>query len=60
LRAENRLKTLYEETEALYKRCKISTELIELRNMISVAYLVVKQSQRRSENKGAFFKIRTI
>lgn len=59
-RAENRLKILYEETEALYKRCKISTELIELRNMISVAYLVVKQSQRRSENRGAFFKIRSI
>ncbi|MDZ4147619.1 MAG: L-aspartate oxidase [Flavobacteriaceae bacterium] len=59
-RALNRLKILFEETEALYKRCKISTELIELRNMISVAYLVVKQSQKRSENKGAFFKIRSI
>ncbi len=59
-RAFNRLKTLYEETEALYKRCKISPGLIELRNMISVAYLVVKQSQKRDENRGAFFKVRSV
>lgn len=55
-RAANRLKVLYEETEALYKRSRISPQLIELRNMITVAYLVVKGSQARTTNKGVFFR----
>jgi len=54
-RAANRLKVLYEETEVLYKRTKISPQLIELRNMITVAYLVVQQSQARKENRGVFY-----
>ena len=55
-RAANRLKVLYEETEVLYKMTKISPQLIELRNMITVAYLVVQQSRARSENRGVFFQ----
>lgn len=54
-RASKRLKVLYEETETLYKRTKISSQLFELRNLITVAYLIVKQSQARNENKGAFY-----
>jgi len=54
-RAASRLKVLYEETEVLYKRTKISPQLIELRNMITVAYLVVQQSQARRENRGVFY-----
>jgi L-aspartate oxidase len=54
-RASKRLKVLYEETETLYKRTKISSQLFELRNLITVAYLIVKQSQSRKENKGAFY-----
>ncbi|MFT7034439.1 MAG: L-aspartate oxidase [Cyclobacteriaceae bacterium] len=56
-RASKRLKVLYEETETLYKRTKISSQLFELRNLITVAYLIVKQSQARKENKGAFYNI---
>ncbi|MEP3388869.1 MAG: FAD-binding protein, partial [Reichenbachiella sp.] len=55
-RASNRLKVLYEETEDLYKRTKISPQLSELRNLITIAYLIVKQSQARTENKGGFYK----
>jgi L-aspartate oxidase len=55
-RAANRLKVLYEETEVLYKMTKISPQLIELRNMITVAYLVVQQSRARRENRGVFFQ----
>ncbi|MEQ9289229.1 MAG: L-aspartate oxidase [Cyclobacteriaceae bacterium] len=54
-RASKRLKVLYEETEALYKKTKISAQLFELRNLITVAYLIVKQSQARKENRGAFY-----
>ena len=53
--ASKRLKVLYEETETLYKRTKISSQLFELRNLITVAYLIVKQSQSRKENRGAFY-----
>ncbi len=56
-RAANRLKIMYEETEALYKRTKISPQLMELRNLISVAYLIVQQSLKRKHNVGVFFKV---
>ncbi|UXX81069.1 L-aspartate oxidase [Reichenbachiella carrageenanivorans] len=55
-RAMNRLKVLYEETEDLYKKTKISPQLSELRNLITIAYLIVKQSQARTENRGGFYK----
>jgi len=58
-RATNRLKVMYEETEILYKKTKIFPRLIELRNMITIAYLIVQQSEARTENKGAFYKINT-
>ena len=55
-RTAKRLKVLFEETESLYKKTRISPKLIELRNMITVAYLVVQQSLARKENRGVFYK----
>lgn len=55
-RASIRLEVLYKETESLYKKAKISSQLIELRNMLTVAYLIVEQSKNRKENKGGFYK----
>ena len=56
-RAFNRLKIHHEETEELYKTTKISPQLCELRNLITIAYLIVKQSTIRTENKGAFYNV---
>jgi L-aspartate oxidase len=56
-RALSRLKIHYEETEELYKTTKISPQLCELRNLITIAYLIVTQSMVRSENKGAFYNV---
>jgi L-aspartate oxidase len=56
-RALSRLKIHHEETEELYKTTKISPQLCELRNLITVAYLIVTQSMVRSENKGAFYNV---
>ncbi len=53
--AEKSLKLLYEEINELYRISKLSLELGELRNLVSVAYLVVQQSKRRKENKGVYF-----
>lgn len=57
-KATARLHLLYKETEELYKKAKISPQLIELRNMITVAYLIVQQSKKRKNNKGVFYKAR--
>ncbi|NMM49193.1 L-aspartate oxidase [Marinigracilibium pacificum] len=56
-RALRRLKVMYEETSALYKKLVISTQLCELRNMIDVCYVIVKSSANRSENVGGYYNI---
>ena len=55
-RAKRRLKLIYEETEEMYQRTKLSPQLMELRNLITVAYLIIQQSLARDENRGGFFK----
>ncbi|MGZ5253707.1 MAG: L-aspartate oxidase, partial [Flavitalea sp.] len=54
-RALTRLDLLWQETEQLYKRTVLSTELCELRNMISVGYLIVKCASFRKESRGLHF-----
>ncbi len=54
-RAMKRLDLLYEETEALYQKTVVSPQLCELRNMITVAYLIVKSAGFRQESRGLHF-----
>ena len=54
-RALRRLRLLYEETEDFYKKTKLSVKLCELRNLIQVAYLVVKSAMIRKESRGLHF-----
>jgi len=54
-RANRRLDLLHEETEALYQRTEVSTQLCELRNMITVAYLIVKSAELRKESRGLHY-----
>ena len=56
-RSLERLDFLYRETEDLYKRSTLSPQLCELRNLITVAYLITNQSILRKENKGGFYNI---
>lgn len=56
-RAWNRLDLLYEETEELFKRSVISKELCELRNMINVGYLIMRQAIERKESRGLHYNI---
>jgi len=56
-RAIKHLDLIYEEVEDLYRESKITTSLCELRNMINVAHLIIRQSLDRSENKGGYFNI---
>lgn len=56
-RAWNRLDILYEETEKLFKVSKPSRELCELRNIINVAYLIMRQAMERKESRGLHFTV---
>ncbi|MEN9571401.1 MAG: L-aspartate oxidase [Bacteroidota bacterium] len=54
-RALKRLDLLFAETEELYKRTIVSPQLCELRNMITVAYLIVKSAEFRHESRGLHY-----
>ena len=56
-RAWNRLDILYEETEKLFKVSKPSRELCELRNLINVAYLIMRQAMERKESRGLHYTV---
>jgi L-aspartate oxidase len=54
-RASRRLDLLWEETEQLYQTSTLSPQLLELRNMITVGYLIVKGASFRKESRGLHF-----
>lgn len=54
-RASRRLDLLHEETEDLYRKTVVSPQLCELRNMITVSYLVVKGASFRQESRGLHY-----
>lgn len=54
-RAMKRLDLLYTETEVLYRSTKVSPQLCELRNLITVGYLIVKGAQFRKESRGLHY-----
>jgi len=54
-RAIKRLDLLFEETEELYRSTKVSPQLCELRNLISVGYLIVKGASFRKESRGLHY-----
>ena len=56
-RAWNRLDLLYEETEELFKQSVVSRELCELRNVINVGYLIMRQAMERKESRGLHYNI---
>lgn len=56
-RAWNRLDILYEETEKLFKSSKVSRKICELRNIINVGYLIMRQAKERHESRGLHYTI---
>jgi len=54
-RALKRLEIIYRETEDLFDRSKVSREICELRNAVSVSYLVIKMAKHRKESRGLHF-----
>lgn len=56
-RAFDRLEIIYKETEELYNKSILSEAICELRNMINVAYLVIKMARERKESIGLHYNI---
>ena len=54
-RALDRLYLLYQETEELYRTTTISPQLMELRNLITIAYLITRSAAHRRESRGLHF-----
>ncbi len=56
-RATSRLEIIYQETEDLYKKSKVSLRICQLRNLINVGYLVIKMAQARKESRGLHYNL---
>jgi L-aspartate oxidase len=56
-RAFDRLEILYKENEKLYQLTTVSPKLCELRNIINVAYIIIKQAMQRKESVGLHYNI---
>ncbi|MCD7914358.1 MAG: L-aspartate oxidase [Tannerellaceae bacterium] len=56
-RAWDRLDIIYEETESLFKRSVASKDICELRNMVNVGYLIMRQAIERKESRGLHYTL---
>jgi L-aspartate oxidase len=54
-RAMDRLYIFYKETEELYQAATLSPQLCELRNLITIAYLITRSASMRKESRGLHF-----
>jgi L-aspartate oxidase len=54
-KAESLLHEVYLATKELYQQNRLTPQLTSLRNMVSVSYLMIKQSQKSTKNIGVFY-----
>jgi L-aspartate oxidase len=54
-RALDRLSLLYRETEGIYSTTVISPQLCELRNLITIGYLITRSASMRRESRGLHY-----
>lgn len=51
-RARRRMHVIYQEIEDYYKKSKVTGDLVELRNLASIAFLIITSALRRNESRG--------
>ncbi len=54
-RAQDRLHLLHTETEELYNHTTLSPQLCELRNLITIGYLITRSASMRRESRGLHY-----
>ncbi len=54
-RARRRVHVIYQEIEDYYKKSKISGDLVELRNLAAIAFLIITSGLRRNESRGLHY-----
>ncbi len=56
-RAYRRMKMMRDEIRAFYKKTKVTVELLELRNLVNVAFLIIYSAKQRKESRGLHFML---
>jgi L-aspartate oxidase len=56
-RAYRRIKMMKDEIEEFYKKTKVTVELLELRNLVTVAYLIIRSAMKRKESRGLHYML---
>lgn len=56
-RAAKRIHIIYEEVEDFYKRTKVFSELLELRNLVACAHIIIKSALQRKESRGLHYTL---
>ncbi len=56
-RALDRLEIIYRETDELYEKSILTVRICELRNLLNVAYLVIKMAMQRKESRGLHYSL---
>lgn len=53
--AQKKQEDIYKAVKELYNAAVLSPELIELRNLIEISYLIIRDSLKMTQNKGSFY-----
>jgi L-aspartate oxidase len=56
-RAASRIHNIFIETESLYKKTKIFEDILELRNIVACAHVIIKSAERRKESRGLHYTL---
>ncbi|MEP7146381.1 MAG: FAD-binding protein, partial [bacterium] len=56
-RAFRRMKMMKDEIDDFYRKTKVNVDLLELRNLVTVAYLIIVSAMLRKESRGLHFML---